>query len=195
MLYSSFNKTNTWKYWTLLWRHPRAALASIYVVSSGLPWLCTAEGPAILSPTYRRLCRHCLYRGPSSHCGTDSWTRNPLNVRCGVKGWLIHRFCYPKQESSELSEQRGCKQSKGKQQLSTLRTTFFQRKKSYPVWNHDTLQSRRVLYPLSYQGNSAGKARIYNWIQCNTKQRQASKTLCYATETCHSVCRSRPGYT
>ena len=76
--------------------------------------------------------------------------------------------------------------------VATLRTTiFFQRKKELPwvgfepIWIHASALPSELPGQLIRQGSNLQ-------LQHKARQRQASKTLCYGTETCHSVCRSRP---
>ena len=73
---------------------------------------------------------------------------------------------------------------------TTPRTALsFQRKEEELPWvgfEPTTLQSRRALYQLSHQGNSAGSVRIYN----TTQHKANLKPLCYGTVNSHSVCSS-----
>ena len=160
---------------------------SEYLRRLSLPaWLCTAEEPAILSPTHRRL---CLCRGSSSHsCGMDSvdpWTRYPpVNVRCGVKGCLSHRFCYPKPRIWAvcfLMMWTTTRSSKAKANNTTIYLhsgqLFFSKEKRVAlggIWTHDTLQSRQSALFTELPGQLC---RQGSNLQLNTMQQKAKASL------------------
>ena len=109
-------------------------------------------------------------------------TTTPYRSNCLVSGlpivmsgrgracWL-YDCCMSQQLGNEVERQ-------GKQVNYTQDSSFFSKKRRTAalggIRTHDTLQSRRALYQLSYQGNSAGRGSN---LQNNTTQGKPQTTL------------------
>ena len=94
-------------------------------------------------------------------------------------------YCMSQQLGNEVE-----RQGKAKKSTTPKTALSFQRKEEelprVGFGTHNTLQSRRALYQLSHQGNSAGRG----FESRDTTQHKANlKPLYYGTVNSHSVCR------
>ena len=83
-----------------------------------------------------------------------------------------------------MSQRLGSEVERQGKQVNYTQDSSFQKRRRVTlggIRTHDTLQSRRALYQLSYQGNSAGTGS-------NLNTTQYLKPLCYGTVHSHLVC-------
>ena len=95
-------------------------------------------------------------------------TRQHNNTWCSDQLTNLHNKTGQKRMSQQLGNEV---ERQGKQVNYTQDSSFFSKKRRRAgldgIRTHDTLQSRRALYQLSYQGNSAGRGSN---LQHNTRQ-------------------------
>jgi hypothetical protein len=115
---------------------------------------------------------------------TVCWFYTVANPMSGTIGWLC-TYVHPIPSFGQNLSFSQCQCQEWGLEAKVNQTTqlqpgelfFLQGKRNCPGWDFkptDTLNSRQVLYHLSYQGNSAGRG-----VQIST-QRQNLKQLCYS---------------